>query len=175
MVMIGFKAPDMFSKDYYKIQILTSILGSSFNGRLFKNIREKQGLAYSIGGSYIPALDGGYIVFYGLTESKNKFLLEKSMLEEIKKIQKNGIEEIELKNIKVYLKARQKEGVETLSGLSNKVSTDEIYGLGYNHYKQYDKKLDEVNKKHIQEKARELLQIDKSVILITENSVKKIK
>lgn len=42
----------MNDPDYFALTVTNEILGSSFTGRLFRNVRSRQGLAYSVGGAY---------------------------------------------------------------------------------------------------------------------------
>src|SRR6266566_1996984 len=43
--------------DYYAIEVFNEAFGGSFSSRLFRNIRTKQGLAYSVGGGIGTAFD----------------------------------------------------------------------------------------------------------------------
>ncbi|MDR2645759.1 MAG: insulinase family protein [Holosporaceae bacterium] len=47
-VIIGFNGLPSLSEDYYTLAILSSILGGGMSSRLFQEIREKRGLAYSV-------------------------------------------------------------------------------------------------------------------------------
>ncbi len=38
--------------DYFALMVMNEILGGGFTSRLFKNVRSRQGLAYSVGGAY---------------------------------------------------------------------------------------------------------------------------
>src|SRR5690606_10071780 len=59
----------MFKKlnpDYYKFQLLNTILGGYFGSRLMSNIREDKGYTYGIGSGMAVLEDTGY--FYITTE-----------------------------------------------------------------------------------------------------------
>ncbi|MDR0580550.1 MAG: insulinase family protein [Holosporaceae bacterium] len=47
-VIIGFNGLSSLSENYYTLAILSSILGGGMSSRLFQEIREKRGLAYSV-------------------------------------------------------------------------------------------------------------------------------
>jgi predicted Zn-dependent peptidase len=47
-IMLGLKGVDVRHKDYYTMQLLSSVLGGGMSSRLFQEIREKRGLAYTI-------------------------------------------------------------------------------------------------------------------------------
>ncbi|MBY0408010.1 MAG: insulinase family protein [Rickettsiales bacterium] len=54
-LIMGLPAPAMHTGDYYTLQLFASILGGGMSSRLFQEVREKRGLAYSVyamGSSY---------------------------------------------------------------------------------------------------------------------------
>ena len=68
--MFGFHGPTIYDEYRYGVEVMTTVLGSSFDGRLFKNIREKFGEAYALGGSDQPGIDAGFVFFYVLTKEE---------------------------------------------------------------------------------------------------------
>lgn len=54
-LIMGLPAPAMHTPDYYTLQLYANILGGGMSSRLFQEVREKRGLAYSVysmGSSY---------------------------------------------------------------------------------------------------------------------------
>jgi predicted Zn-dependent peptidase len=47
-VVLGFESPSLHDRDFYAAQIFANILGGGMSSRLFQEVREKRGLAYSI-------------------------------------------------------------------------------------------------------------------------------
>ncbi|MEK6746316.1 MAG: pitrilysin family protein [Pseudomonadota bacterium] len=47
-LLIGLPAISMHSPDYYALQLYTTILGGGMSSRLFQEVREKRGLAYTV-------------------------------------------------------------------------------------------------------------------------------
>ena len=89
--------------DYYKFQVLNTILGGYFGSRLMANIREDKGYTYGIGSGLSVLEDGGY--FYVSTEVA-KDVTEPTIAEiynEIKKLQTEPVSEDELEKVKNYL------------------------------------------------------------------------
>jgi len=167
MVMFGFQGAPMSSRDRYPLEVLTAILGSSFSGRMFNNIREELGDAYTLGGNYIPGIDAGIIYFYALT-TEDKVVKVKELVEnEIKKIQAEYVSDKELENIKMYLKGSFKSRLQTNAAVNATASLDELYGLGFDHYKQYDALIDNVTKEDIKRSAGKYLDLQKKVVILT--------
>jgi predicted Zn-dependent peptidase len=70
-LILGYKGVPVDSDDYYKVEMLASILGGSISSRLFQEIREKRGLVYSIGSFCQYNTDSG-IFAIGLSASPEK-------------------------------------------------------------------------------------------------------
>lgn len=62
--IVGFPAAPMGSEDRYKDSVLTTILGGGMSSRLFTEVREKRGLAYSVRADMDRFLDTGYFAVY---------------------------------------------------------------------------------------------------------------
>ncbi|MBF0523329.1 MAG: insulinase family protein [Candidatus Omnitrophica bacterium] len=172
MVMVGFQGPTLHDADRYGVEVLTAILGSSFNGRMFKDIRDQLGKAYSLGGGYTPGPDMGLISFYTLTTGADADKVRELMSDEIKKIQETDVSADELKEIQTYLKGTFAAGLETNASLGLKAGLDELYGLGFEDYKNYEKAIDAVTPKDIKRLALQYLDLNKSAIVITRPELK---
>ncbi len=167
MVMFGFQGASMSNKDRYGLKVLSSILGSSFSGRLFGRIREELGQAYTLGGSAYPGVDTGFIYFYVLTSEEKVQKIKELVNSEIQKIQTEGVSAKELLNMKTYLKGNFKAGYETNSSLSFISGLDELYGLGFKNYQEYDKNIDAVTQDDIKTLAQKYLDLNKVVTVTT--------
>lgn len=64
---LGFPAPPYSHPDRYGIHLLNTILGGGLSSRLYRRLREEQGLVYSIHSDYHAYLDAGMIVVSGST------------------------------------------------------------------------------------------------------------
>lgn len=65
---IGIRAFPFAHPDRYALHILNKILGDGISSRLFRRIREEQGLVYDIGSEYHAYQDGGLLVVGGSTK-----------------------------------------------------------------------------------------------------------
>ncbi len=173
MLAMGFHGITMQHKDRYGLEVLTSILGSSFSGRLFTRIREELGQAYTLGGYSAPGIDAGLIYFYVLTTAEKVPDAKKALKNEIERIQREYVSDEELKDIKAYLKGIFKTSHQTNSALNFTSSLNELYGLGFNHHQEYDTLIDRVTKEDIKRLANEYLDLNKSAIVVTRPVVEK--
>ena len=65
---LGYLAYETNHKDYYVMALLSIILGGNMSSRLFNEVREKRGLAYSISSGIKSLNDTGG--FYGPCRSR---------------------------------------------------------------------------------------------------------
>ncbi|MBF0385035.1 MAG: insulinase family protein [Candidatus Omnitrophica bacterium] len=165
LFMAGFNGTTIRSEDRHAVDVLTTIIGSSFSGRLFQRVREGKGEAYSVGGWSSPGLDAGYIYFYALTSPESLAKVKDLILNEITDIVKNGVSDKEIMDSKEYLKGTFKASTETISELGNSVASDELYGLGHENYKDYDAKIDGVNADDISKAAIKYLNINQMAVV----------
>ena len=70
-LMIGFAGLPYHHEDYHALRLLTSILGGGMSSRLFQEIREKRGLAYTIHAFHNCYADQGLFSVYSSTTPHN--------------------------------------------------------------------------------------------------------
>lgn len=169
LVLFGFHGIDIYSKDRYALEVLVDIF-SSESGILFKSIREKSGLSYATGGFEVLGLDPGYVAIYTLTSKENIDKVKDIMFKEITSFIKKGVSEPDLAKVKNHLKAMRQIAMQTNSSFIFTASLDELYGLGYDNYKQYDKKISEVTTEDIKRIAEKILTPDKCAVVILEGT-----
>ncbi|MDP2654337.1 MAG: pitrilysin family protein [Candidatus Omnitrophota bacterium] len=167
MVAVAFQGPDLYSPDRYKVSLLSSILGSSFSGRMFTQIRDEGGQAYALGGDYIGARDMGMVYFYVLTDPGSAEEVRQKLTGLIDEIRAVPVPDQELADMKAYLKGSFLMGLQTDQQLSFVTTMDELNGLGYNYYQSYDQKIDEITPADIQRLAQTYLDWEKSAVVVT--------
>jgi len=100
-IIEGWLFPTYNTKQYATICILNSILGSSgLSSRLFLELREKQGLAYTVRSSYEPKRKCAIFCIYIGTEPKNIKTAVDGFKKEIDKIMTIPVSEKELEDAK---------------------------------------------------------------------------
>lgn len=110
-LILGYHVPRLVDKNRYAAEILDVILAKGMSSRLFHEIREKRGLAYTVKGFLEQDKNYGYeMIYVGTTKSKIRKVRE-LILKEIKKMQKLERREFE-------------EAKEQLIGLRNVESED---------------------------------------------------
>jgi len=99
---LGFLAYENNHPDYYVLALLSIILGGNMSSRLFNEVREKRGLAYSISSGMKSLHDTGvFMVRAGVDNNKITDALD-LILKVLAKIGREGIKEDEFKRAQEY-------------------------------------------------------------------------
>ncbi len=122
-LVIGFKGFSYMDDQHYKSQILAMILGSGMSSRLFQEVRENRGLAYSIYAFNYNHYDSGIFGIYaGTTPEKTNELISATIFE-MKKICQS-ITDVELERVRTQFKASLLMAKESTSGRMQKLGGD---------------------------------------------------
>lgn len=123
---VGLKGISAGHKDRYAAYVLNSVLGGSVSSRLFQEVREKRGLAYSIYSFLSSYSDGGTITIYTGTRAREVERVLDLIRREIRRIAARGIEREELKRTKAQMKGSLMLSLESSHSRMNKLAKDEL-------------------------------------------------
>ncbi len=103
---VGLRGLSLNHPDRFKLRILNTILGEGMSSRLFLEIREKRGLAYSVG-SYTSYLrdTGALTLFAGVPPQKAEDVVS-AMMEQLNLLCNETIPQSELTKAKEFTKGR---------------------------------------------------------------------
>lgn len=102
---MGVPAVPVGSDDYYAMALLVATLGGSMNSRLFLEVREKRSLAYGIGAYFTPLKEAGFVRIYAGTVPEKADQTVAVILDELGKLERDGVTEEELDRAKTLLKS----------------------------------------------------------------------
>ena len=163
------------SKDCAKITLLNNILGSAgLSSRLFVNLRDKQGLAYTVRSQYETLLHSGIFSMYIGTAPKN---IEKSLFgfkDELQKLADVPPTEAELQGGKENLSGRMKYFSQNNSQISAITGYNYIMGLGINYEEEFLKEINKITKEEISETAKKILKLPKLTVILAPEEYKKV-
>lgn len=103
MIQIGKKLFNRKHEDFYKMYMVSTLLGGYFGSRLMKNIREKKGYTYNIYSSVDGMLNSGYFSISTEVSHENIDKVLTLIHREVEKIQSELVPEKELRMVKNYL------------------------------------------------------------------------
>ena len=126
---LGLKGVAAGHRDRYAVYALNSVLGGSMSSRLFQEVREKRGLAYSIYSFLSGYSDVGTITVYAATRPKEVERVVDLVCREITRMYKHGIDRKELERAKNQMKGSLMLSLESSHSRMSKLAKDElIYG-----------------------------------------------
>ena len=126
-VVMGFPGLSHSAPERYALFLLNDIIGGSMSSRLFQEVRERQGLVYSIHSGVQAFRDTGMLYIYAATDAPNFSKVLKSILKEIRDLKKLGVREDELRRAKDHLKGSLMLSLESTSSRMNRLAKHEMH------------------------------------------------
>ena len=160
-LILGFKGISYLDDKFYHCQILSSILGGGMSSRLFQEVREKRGLAYSIYAFNYANSDSGSFGIYSATNPTKSNELIKVTLEELNKIT-NNISDEELDRAKSQLTAGILMSSESNNNRSQKIGSDILIHNRVRPYDEIVKKILDIDKKDVINLAQDIFSSNKT-------------
>ena len=156
-VLVAFLAPPTSHADYAAVKVLATALGGGMAGRLFTEVRDKQGLAYSTGGSYPSRLGPGVFFTQLGTAPTNQARAETAMLGELERIRRDPVSPAELARAKAYLLGQFALDRRTNARLAWYDAFFEALGVGPDFADRYVRAVEAVTAEDVQRVARTYL------------------
>lgn len=154
---LGLKGLSQVSKERYSLYVLNTILGAGISSRLFQEIREKRGLAYSIYSFIASYYDTGiWGVSAGVSRKKVRETLE-LIIKEMSSL-RDTMDEAELKRAKDQLKGNIILGLESTSSRMNNIARQEIYYGKYYSPKEIIREIESITLGQIKDLVDKLVQ-----------------
>lgn len=168
---IGFNGYSVRDKRIYPLIIANNILGGSMSSRLFQEVREKQGLAYSVYSYHSSYEDTGTVTIYGGTAVNQLDVLAETIFNILHDLKNNGITVKELENSKEQIKGNLVLGTE---GTNSRMSRNGKNELLLGEHKSIDEMIqiiDAVTIDEVNQVCSELFTEEYSISLIAPDGV----
>lgn len=117
---LGSRGYSKQSPERYALSILNNVLGGNMSSRLFQEIREKRGLAYSIGAYSRSYRDGGTFCVYGGTSPTTYDQVIELTRFETNRVKSEGFTVDELSKAKTQVRGALVLGLESMSSRMNR-------------------------------------------------------
>lgn len=144
----------------YESYILNSILGGSMSSRLFQEVREKLGLAYSIYSYMASHSDSGSLIVYAGTSQEKMDEVIEIILREMKRFKTEPLTDTELFAAKEQLKGNILLSLESSDNRMSKLAKNEVYFGRYQSIEDIMNGFDRVTARTVQELAMDLFSGD---------------
>ncbi|MDE5412916.1 M16 family metallopeptidase [Alkalihalobacterium chitinilyticum] len=141
-ICIGYQGLQIGHEDIYSLVLLNNILGGSMSSRLFQEIREKRGLAYSVFSYHTAYQDDGVLTLYSGTAPHQLDELYDAVMETVKQLSKEGIKDKELNNGKEQLKGNLMLSLESTNSRMSRNGKNELL---LKRHRSLDEIIEEIN------------------------------
>jgi predicted Zn-dependent peptidase len=149
-----------------EMNVMNSILGGGFSGRLFQNLREKHGYTYGSSSAFGYNKGAGY--FQATAETRNDVTAAAitEILGEIKRIRTEPVAEPELELQRQYNIGNYLLSLENAGRVATRVQDIDLYGLAPDFYKTYAKRMAAVTPEKVKELAGKYLSSMNAAIVV---------
>ena len=165
VVVIGFPGTTLSAADRQPMELLQEAC-SDLGSRLFLRIRDKLGLAYYVGAQNLMGLTPGYFAFYAGTDPEKAGLVETEMLKEIELLRTESLTPEELDRAKNKIIGQRKISRQDIGSVATSSSLDELYGLGFDHSDEEDRRITAVTLSEVKAVAQKYLRPDAAVVAV---------
>jgi zinc protease len=167
IIRLGHIGGVMSDPDYFSLMVMNEILGSGFTSRLFKNVRSRQGLAYSVGGAYAADFDHPGM-FYIACQTKLGSTVHaiNAMIDEVRKMTQEEVTDEELALAKDSYLNSFVFNFESRGQIVNRLMTYVYYGYPEDFLKKTKENVEKVTKADVLRVAKAHLRPDKVQVLV---------
>lgn len=166
---LGFEGLSVGSEDIYDLIIANNILGGSMSSRLFQEVREQRGLAYSVYSYHSSYEDSGIVAIYGGTGADQLDLLFDTIQQILETFVEEGVTDKELKNTKEQLKGNLMLGLEGTNSRMSRNGKNELLLGKHRTPDEIIELIDAITKEDVNRMAERIFTKDFSLSLISPN------
>jgi predicted Zn-dependent peptidase len=123
---LGYQGLSLGNEAVYSLVILNNVLGGSMSSRLFQEVREKKGLAYSVFSYHASFLDNGLLTVYAGTGKDQLSLLTDTIYQTVDHLAAKGLTDKELHNSKEQLKGNLVLSLESTNSRMSRNGRNEL-------------------------------------------------
>jgi predicted Zn-dependent peptidase len=164
---LGYEGLKVGHEDIYSLIVLNNVLGGSMSSRLFQEVREQRGLAYSVFSYHSAYQDSGILTIYGGTGAKQLDVLFETIQETLGKLKQNGISEKELTNCKEQLKGSLMLSLESTNSRMSRNGKNELMLKRHRSLDEIVNQIDQVTKDGVNSLANSIFTDQYSVALVS--------
>jgi len=148
---------------------LNTLLGGGMSSRLFQNIRERQGLAYSIYSDLNPYRDTGCLAVYAGTSRESAEKVVQSVVSEFHKLKTEIVSDEELRRAKDQMKGSLMLSLESSTARMSNLARQEMYFDRFFSLDDLIEKIERVTSEELQQLAQEFFRPEAIAVTVLGN------
>lgn len=161
-LVVGFPGATVDAPDRFALEVLVAVLGGQ-SGRLFGELRDKQGLVYRVSAHSVEGVDPGFVAVYLSCAPEKLEAALAAVQQQLARIRDGGITADELDRAKSYLVGSHQIAMQRRSAVANAIAYHEAYGLGWQSWADYDDAIRAVTTADVAAAARTYLRDDRAI------------
>ncbi len=168
-ICIGVPSHPIAHERRYASYILNTLLGGGMSSRLFQNIRERQGLAYSIYSDLNPYRDTGSMCVYAGTSRESAIKVVESVVAEFANLKTTPVPEEELRRSKDQLKGSLMLSLESSMARMSNLARQEMYYDRFYSLDELIERIEAVTAEDVQKTAEEFFRTEQIAVTVLGN------
>jgi len=145
------------------------LLGGGMSSRLFQNIRERQGLAYSIYSDLNPYRDTGSMCVYVGTSRESAVKVVENVVAEFRNLKSTPVPEEELRRSKDQLKGSLMLSLESSTARMSNLARQEMYYDRFHGLDELIERIEAVSADDVRQTAEEFFHTEQIAVTILGN------
>jgi zinc protease len=158
-LVLGFAGLAVQDRDRCALDVIAQLLAGQ-GGRLFLELRDRRGLAYSVSATNIEGLDPGFFSVYIATAPEKSEDARAGILEELERLVSQPVPDDELARARRFLAGNFAIDQQRSASRAAHLALDALYGLGPDHHRRYAEEIAAVTKEDVLRVARRVLRLD---------------
>ncbi|MGV8073091.1 MAG: M16 family metallopeptidase [Syntrophobacteraceae bacterium] len=163
---LGMQGASQVDEMRFPCYLMNTILGSSMSSRLFQEIREKRGLAYSVYSFANSHEDTGMLGIYAGVTAENIKETLKIVYEQLLLLAEKPISEAELASAKEQLKGSMYLNAESTDSRMNRLAKNEFLFGRYVPFEESEEKINKVTPQEIQSWFRNIFEPGRLALML---------
>jgi predicted Zn-dependent peptidase len=168
-ICLGVPSYPLADERRFAAAVLNNILGGSISSRLFQNIREKQGLAYSVFSELNPYRDAGVLSIYAGTALETTEQVIRLVIAEFRNLREQVVSEEELRRAKDHLKGSLMLSLESTSSRMSHLARQEMYFGRFFTLDELLASVERVTREEVHQISQEFFQTEKVAATVLGN------
>jgi len=154
------------NSDFPELQVVNSVLGGGFSGRLFSNLRERHGYTYGSYSGFGSRKLGG--AFSAVAQVRNEVTAAatKEIFNELRRLRDSLIPETELELQRTYLAGNYLISLENNRRIAERIQEIDLYDLPADYWETYARRLTGVTPQKAEELARQYIDPENLVVVV---------
>jgi len=168
-ICVGVPSYSISHENRYASFVLNTLLGGGMSSRLFQNIRERQGLVYSIFSELNPYRDTGCLAVYAGTSRSTAPQVVNSIVNEFRELKRNRVSDDELQRAKNQLKGSLMLSMESSTARMSNLARQEMYYNRFFGMSEIIERVQAVSADDVQKNASEFFAPDQIAVTVLGN------